>query len=134
MHKAMYVKRSGAGWNSQPPGKPAKFFSDAKHGGKAAAFDKAARHAQRATDKARVNPASGRFVRDPSEAAGVFRVVVKRKSATGETLEYASWVAEAGIKKGKKTQERFAVGKHGEAGARALAVKARAKMVKRVLA
>jgi hypothetical protein len=123
----MYCKRetSGApGWLVQVHGKPNKFFSDKKHGGKAGALRKAARLAQRLADKSRVNPYTGRFVRDPAKTRGVYRMEVKGRPY---------WIANARLQPGKETQRRFSVGKYGEAEAEKLALEARARMVKELL-
>jgi hypothetical protein len=85
---AMYCKRHDEagtrGWQVQVPGHPSEFFADSKHGGNAAAFRKARQRARELVDRARVNLKTGRFVRDPERADGVFRVVVRG---------YAYWVA-----------------------------------------
>ena len=124
---AMYCKRqtaNGTGWLVQVRGIPNKFFSDKKHGGKAKALYRAARLAQQLADKSRVNPYTGRFVRDPSRTRGVYRLEVKGRPY---------WVANARLQPGKETQRRFSVGKYGEADAERLALEARARMVKELL-
>src|SRR5687768_16326826 len=76
--KTLLIDQAGThGCQVQVPGHASEFFADSKHGGQAAAFRKARRRAGELADRARVNLKTRRFVRTPSAADGVFRVVVK---------------------------------------------------------
>jgi hypothetical protein len=130
--RAMYVTRGSRprghrGWIAKIQGKPAKFFADAKHGGRLDAFRKARAYAERLADESRVNPATRRYVRK-SPSRGVFRFVNRNRPG-----KPAMWIAVASLDKGKPQRRYFYVRKYGEKKAARLARQARAEMVSRIL-
>ena len=129
--KAMYVfrgspPRGDRGWIAQVPGKPARFFADARFG-REDAFNKARKYAKRLTNRTRVNPETGRYLhKKPS--SGVFRFVHLNKRG-----KPAVWIAVACIEPGKVKRRQFYVRTHGEKEAERLARQAHAEMVKLIL-
>jgi AP2 domain len=120
--------RGNHGWIAKVRDKPGKFFSDTKYGTKTVALDRATAYAKRLVDRSRINPETGRFLhKDPS--SGVFRFVNLRKPG-----KPAVWIAVASLEPGKPTRRQFSVRKYGEKKAERRARRARAKMVKQILA
>ena len=130
--KVMYVfrgspPRGNRGWIAQVRGKPARFFSDIKYGGKAAALAKARSYAKRLVDRSSINPETGRYLhRNPS--SGVHRFVDLRKRG-----KPAMWIAVASVEPGKPKRRHFYIRKYGEKEAGRLARQARMEMVKQIL-